>query len=234
VSRSKDPKRLVWVDLEMTGLEPDQHVIIEIASLITDGDLNIVAEGPNLAIHRPEEELAKMDAWNVGTHTGSGLVERIRTSEIDIAEAERQTLAFVRRWVAKGMSPLAGNSIGQDRRFLRREMPKLEAYLHYRSVDVSTIKELARRWYPTGPTPPEKRQAHRALDDIKESVEELRWYRAHYFRTPADVAAQAPPPPASTEAAPVSEAPPQAASDGASAAPGLDVTATDGTRATGG
>ncbi len=196
MSRTKDPKRLVWVDLEMTGLEPDQHVIIEIASLVTDGDLNVLAEGPNLAIRRTEDDLAKMDAWNVATHTKSGLVERIRASEVDVAEAERQTLAFVRRWVAKGMSPLAGNSIGQDRRFLRREMPKLDAYLHYRSVDVSTIKELARRWYPTGPTPPEKRQAHRALDDIKESVEELRWYRAHYFRSPEDVAAEAPATPA--------------------------------------
>src|SRR5690606_2591275 len=112
---------------------------------------------------------------------------------VDVAEAERQTLAFIRRWVAKGMSPLAGNSIAQDRRFLRREMPKLDAYLHYRNVDVSTIKELARRWYPAGPTPPEKKQAHRALDDILESVEELRWYRQHYFRSSEEVAAMAPP-----------------------------------------
>ena len=138
-----------------------------------------------------------MDAWNVATHTKSGLVERIKASEVDVAEAERQTLAFVRRWVAKGMSPLAGNSIAQDRRFLRREMPKLDAYLHYRNVDVSTVKELARRWYPVGPTPAEKRQAHRALDDIKESVEELRWYREHYFRPSEAVAAEAPVPPAS-------------------------------------
>lgn len=186
---SKDPNRLVWVDLEMTGLEPGTHVIIEIASLVTDGDLNVIAEGPNLAIHRADEALARMDAWNVATHTKSGLIERIKASTIDVAEAERQTLAFVRRWVAKGMSPLAGNSIAQDRRFLRREMPKLEAYLHYRNVDVSTVKELARRWYPAGPQPPEKRQAHRALDDIKESVEELRWYRAQYFRAPEDVRA---------------------------------------------
>lgn len=188
----------------MTGLEPDEHVIIEIASLITDGDLNVLAEGPNLAIRRTEADLAKMDAWNVSTHTKSGLVERIHASEVDVAEAERQTLAFVRRWVAKGMSPLAGNSIAQDRRFLRREMPKLDAYLHYRNVDVSTIKELARRWYPTGPKTPEKRQAHKALDDIKESVEELRWYRQHYFRSPEDVAAEAPPPEpeATTEASP--------------------------------
>lgn len=165
----------------MTGLEPDRHVIIEIATLVTDGDLNVLAEGPNLAIRRTEEDLALMDAWNVSTHTGSGLVDRIRTSEVDVAEAERETLAFVRRWVAKGMSPLAGNSVAQDRRFLRREMPKLEAYLHYRHVDVSTIKELVRRWYPHGPQPQEKKQAHRALDDIVESIEELRWYREHYF-----------------------------------------------------
>jgi oligoribonuclease len=196
VARSKDPRRLVWLDLEMTGLDPDRHVIIEIATLITDGDLNVIAEGPNLAIRRAEEDLALMDAWNVATHTRSGLIERIRASEVDTAEAERQTLAFVRRWVTKGMAPLAGNTIGQDRRFLVREMPKFEAYLHYRNVDVSTIKELARRWYPVGPAPMEKRQAHQALEDIRESIEELRWYRAHYFRPTADVAAEAPPPPA--------------------------------------
>lgn len=209
----RDPNHLVWIDLEMTGLDPERHVIIEIASLITDGDLNILAEGPNLAIRRTEEELALMDAWNVSTHTGSGLVERIRTVGVDVAEAERQTLAFVRRWLPKGASPLAGNSIAQDRRFLRREMPKLEAYLHYRHVDVSTIKELVRRWYPHGPQPPEKRQAHRALDDIVESVEELRWYREHYFlpasafpQPPAASEAQGEPHPgAPTEAAPTAE-----------------------------
>jgi oligoribonuclease len=186
----RDPNRLVWIDLEMTGLEPERHVIIEIASLITDADLNVLAEGPNLAIRRSDEELALMDAWNVSTHTKSGLVERIRQSEIDVTEAERQTLAFVRRWVPKNTSPLAGNSIGQDRRFLVREMPKLEAYLHYRNVDVSTVKELVRRWYP-GLELPEKKQAHRALDDIQESVTELRWYREHVFVPP-------PPPPPDT------------------------------------
>ena len=190
----KDPRRLVWLDLEMTGLDPERHVIIEIATLVTDGDLNIVAEGPNLAIRRPDEDLALMDAWNVATHTKSGLVDRIKASEVDIAEAERQTLAFVRRWVTRGMAPLAGNSIGQDRRFLVREMPKFEAYLHYRNVDVSTIKELTRRWYPVGPTTPEKRQAHQALEDIRESIEELRWYRERYFRSREDVAAEAPVP----------------------------------------
>ncbi len=200
----KDPNRLVWIDLEMTGLDPERHVIIEIASLVTDGELNVVAEGPNLAIARTEADLAKMDSWNTATHTGSGLVERIRRSTVDVEEAERQTLAFVRRWVAKGMSPLAGNSIAQDRRFLRREMPKLEAYLHYRNVDVSSVKELARRWYPAV-KPPEKRQAHRALDDILESVEELRWYRARFFLPPDAVT---PPEVAPPEAAPVETAPP--------------------------
>lgn len=195
----KDPGRLVWIDLEMTGLEPDRHVIIEIATLVTDGDLNVLAEGPNLAIARTEEELAKMDAWNTATHGGSGLVARIRASTVDVTEAERQTLAFIRRWVAKGMSPLAGNSIAQDRRFLRREMPKLDAYLHYRSVDVSTLKELARRWYPAV-KPPEKKQAHRALDDILESVEELRWYRSRFFLPPEAVAPD--PAPEATPAAP--------------------------------
>ena len=198
MARRKDPARLVWIDLEMTGLEPSKHVIIEIASLITDGDLNIVAEGPNLAIKRTEAELSLMDAWNVATHTKSGLVDRIKNEGVDIEKAERETLAFVRKWVTKGMSPLAGNSIAQDRRFLRREMPKLDAYLHYRNVDVSTIKELAKRWYPVGPRALEKKQAHQALGDIIESVTELRWYREHYFRPSADVAAEAPPPPPST------------------------------------
>jgi len=211
MAASKDPKRLVWIDLEMTGLEPERHVIIEIATLVTDGDLNVLAEGPNLAIRRTDDELSLMDAWNVATHTKSGLVERIKASEVDVAEAERQTLAFIRKWIVKGMSPLAGNSIAQDRRFLRREMPKLDAYLHYRNVDVSTIKELARRWYPTGPTPPEKKQAHEALGDILESVAELRWYRQHYFRPSEDVAAEAPKPAADSDASTAEEAPPQPA-----------------------
>ncbi|MCK9494873.1 MAG: oligoribonuclease [Dehalococcoidia bacterium] len=201
MARRKDPGRLVWIDLEMTGLEPERHVIIEIASLVTDGDLNVLAEGPNLAIARTDDELGEMDAWNVATHTRSGLVERIRNEGVTIEEAEQQTLAFVRRWVAKGMSPLAGNSIAQDRRFLRREMPKLDAYLHYRNVDVSTIKEMAKRWYRVGPKPPEKKQAHQALGDILESVAELRWYREHYFRTTEDVAAEAPAPPATSNGA---------------------------------
>ena len=197
----RDPLNLVWMDLEMTGLDPERHVIIEVATIVTDADLAVLAEGPTFAIRRSPEQLALMDAWNVKTHTESGLLARMAASEIDVAEAERQTLAFVRKWVSKGTSPLAGNSIAQDRRFLRREMPKLEAYLHYRNVDVSTVKELVRRWYRHGPTPPAKQQAHQALDDIRESLEELRWYRANLFVTP-------PPPPTSPPPTPVPTAAP--------------------------
>lgn len=195
---ARDPLNLVWIDLEMTGLEPDRHVIIEIATLVTNADMEILAEGPVFAIRRTEEQLALMDAWNRGTHGASGLIKRIADEGVAIEEAERATLAFVRKWVAKGQSPLAGNSIAQDRRFLRREMPKLEAYLHYRNVDVSTVKELARRWYPAV-TPPEKQQAHTALADIRESVAELRWYREHLFIPvpPPAPAPAAPEPPAS-------------------------------------
>ncbi len=182
----------------MTGLDPERNVIIEIATLVTDRDLNILAEGPCLAIARTEAELARMDTWNVKTHTGSGLIGRIRNEGVTIAEAERQTLLFLRKWLSKGTSPLAGNSIGQDRRFLRREMPKIEAFLHYRNVDVSTVKELVRRWYPALP-PAEKKQAHQALEDIRESVDELLYYRSLIFRPANEVT-----PPASTppEAAP--------------------------------
>ena len=186
----RDPTHLAWIDLEMTGLDPERNVIIEIASLVTDRDLNVLAEGPCLAIARTEEELARMDTWNVKTHTASGLLDRIRREGVTAAEAERQTMTFFRRWLLKGTSPLAGNSIAQDRRFLRREMPKVEAFLHYRNVDVSTVKELVRRWYPALP-PAEKKQAHQALDDIRESVAELAYYRSLIFRAPADV-----PPPA--------------------------------------
>lgn len=184
----RDPLNLFWIDLEMTGLEPERHVIIEIASLVTDAHLEVLAEGPVFAIKRTDEQLALMDAWNRGTHGASGLLQRIRDGGVDIAEAERDTLAFMRKWVVKGQSPLAGNSIAQDRRFLRREMPKLDAYLHYRNVDVSTVKELVRRWYPAL-KPPEKKQAHQALDDIRESVAELRWYREHVFLPASALAA---------------------------------------------
>ncbi len=175
---------LIWVDLEMTGLDPATDLIIEIASIVTDSDLNVLAEGPMLAIQTPEDKLAGMDDWCTRTHTESGLVDRIRASTHSLADAEAQTLAFVAQWIPKGASPLCGNSIAHDRRFVRRYMPAFEDWLHYRNVDVSSIKELVRRWYPESMRPPQKQGNHLALDDIRESLAELRWYRANVFVPP--------------------------------------------------
>lgn len=172
---------LVWIDMEMTGLHPESATILEIASVVTDGELRVVAEGPDLVVHQGDDVLGAMDEWNTKHHGESGLIAASRATAVTIAEAEGLTLSFLGAHCAPGKAPLAGNSIGQDRRFLFRYMPRLEAFLHYRSVDVSSIKELARRWYPDL-TPPEKRKAHRALDDILESIEELRFYRAKIFR----------------------------------------------------
>jgi oligoribonuclease len=174
---------LVWVDLEMTGLDPDRDGILEIATLITDGDLNIVAEGPVLAIHQPAAVLDAMDEWNRDHHGASGLTARALASPLSVAAAEAQTLDFVRQYCGQRISPLCGNSVHQDRRFLVRYMPVFDAYLHYRNIDVSTVKELVRRWYPAGPPAPEKKHAHLALDDIRESIDELRFYRQHFFRS---------------------------------------------------
>ncbi|WP_413722078.1 oligoribonuclease [Sodalis sp. RH23] len=173
---------LIWIDLEMTGLDPERDRIIEIASLVTDANLNILAEGPVLAVHQTQEQLAVMDEWNVRTHTASGLVERVRASRIDEDSAVALTLAFLREWVPAGKSPICGNSIGQDRRFLFRYMPELEAYFHYRYLDVSTLKELARRWKPQILEGLTKNSSHQALDDIRESVAELAYYREHFIR----------------------------------------------------
>ena len=174
---------LVWIDLEMTGLSPQNDRIIEIASIVTDIHLSIVAEGPELVIHQSDERLDGMDDWNKKTHSESGLIDQVRASEIDEEEAERRTLAFLRRYATKKRSPLCGNAICQDRRFLDRYMPQVSAYLHYRHLDVSTIKELARRWRPDLTSNQDKNSRHRAMDDIRESIEELRVYRDSFFLT---------------------------------------------------
>lgn len=183
MSASKlDENNLIWIDLEMTGLEPDTDVIIEMATIITDSDLNVLAEGPVFAIHQPDSVLAGMDEWNTNQHGKSGLTQRVRESKISVAQAEAETIKFLEKWVPKGKSPICGNSIGQDRRFLVRGMPKLESYFHYRNLDVSTIKELARRWRPDVLAGVKKSGAHLALDDIKDSISELKHYRATFFR----------------------------------------------------
>ena len=178
---AKQRDNLVWIDCEMTGLEPDEHVLLEIATIITNYELELVEEGPVIAIHQPAAELAKMDSWCRRTHGRSGLTQRVRDSEIDLAEAERQTLKFVRKHCYVRTAPLCGNSIGQDKRFLARYMPKLHNFLNYRVVDVSSIKLLTNKWYGGKKDAPKKAEAHLALSDIKESIDELRYYREHVF-----------------------------------------------------
>ncbi|MCY1259451.1 Oligoribonuclease [compost metagenome] len=178
----QNPQNLIWIDLEMTGLNPDQDVIIEMATIVTDSNLNVLAEGPVIAIHQPEDILAGMDEWNTRQHGQSGLTQRVRESRISTAEAEAQTLAFLEKWVPKRASPICGNSICQDRRFLYRQMPKLEAYFHYRNLDVSTLKELAARWAPQVRDSFKKGNTHLALDDIRESIAELKHYREHFIK----------------------------------------------------
>ena len=174
---------LVWMDLEMTGLDPENDRIIEMATIITDAQLNIIAEGPVLAIHQPDALLAKMDDWCTKTHTESGLVARVKASQVTEAQAQAQTIAFLEQHVKPGVAPLCGNSIWQDRRFLGRYMPELEAYCHYRIVDVSTFKELAKRWSPRIYDGFQKTSKHLALDDIRESIEELRYYREQVWKS---------------------------------------------------
>jgi oligoribonuclease len=173
---------LIWIDLEMTGLDPASDVIIEIATIVTDAGLNTLAEGPVLAIHQPDSVLAAMDEWNTSHHGASGLTERVRSSEITAGQAETATLAFLQEYLEPGTSPMCGNSICQDRRFLANYMPRLEAFFHYRNLDVSTVKELARRWKPEILPGFTKKGAHLALDDIRESIEELRYYREHFIK----------------------------------------------------
>lgn len=177
---------LVWMDLEMTGLDPERERIIEMATIITDADLEILAEGPELIVHQPDSVLEAMDAWNTKHHGESGLTDKVRASTVSEADAEAQTLEFIEAYVGKREAPLAGNSIHQDRRFLARYMPTLSEYLHYRNVDVSTVKELAKRWYPDiYSEAPRKQGMHRALDDIRESITELSYYRRRVFIAPA-------------------------------------------------
>jgi oligoribonuclease len=172
---------LVWMDLEMTGLDPEDNVIIEIATIITDDELNIIAEGPVIAVYQPDFELNKMDDWNVKTHNGSGLVERVKASTVSLEEAEKQTIEFIALHVKKGHSPLCGNSIHQDRRFLVKQMPLLEEFVHYRNIDVSTLKELVKRWKPSILPGFSKSGSHQALDDILESIAEMKYYREHFL-----------------------------------------------------
>jgi oligoribonuclease len=173
---------LIWIDLEMTGLDPDSDRIIEIATIVTDAHLNILAEGPVHAIHQKDIILNGMDEWNTRQHGQSGLVERVRRSTITEAEAEAQTIEFLSRFVDPKKSPMCGNSICQDRRFMHRTMPKLEAFFHYRNLDVSTVKELARRWRPEIMQGMSKESTHLALNDIRDSINELRYYREYFFR----------------------------------------------------
>ncbi|MBV7317538.1 oligoribonuclease [Shewanella sp. NIFS-20-20] len=173
---------LIWIDLEMTGLEPETDRIIEIATIVTDSQLNILAEGPVMAIHQPDEVLDAMDDWNQQHHGASGLIARVKASTIDEQQAVEQTIAFLSQYVPKGASPICGNSVGQDRRFLNRYMRELEDYFHYRNLDVSTIKELVRRWQPALMSEFKKQNTHQALMDIQESIAELQFYRAKVFK----------------------------------------------------
>ncbi len=177
-----DENNLIWIDLEMTGLEPQQDQIIEIATVVTDSNLEILAQGPVIAIHQPDSILNAMDAWNTQHHGDSGLTERVRQSQSSAADAERETLTFLQQYIPAGKSPMCGNSICQDRRFMARLMPALEVYFHYRNLDVSTLKELARRWKPEISKGFFKKGAHLALDDILESIAELKYYRNHFIQ----------------------------------------------------
>jgi oligoribonuclease len=181
MSTTRKNDRLVWVDMEMSGLLPETDRILEIAMIVTDGDLNIVAEGPVLVVHQEDAVLDRMDAWNKGTHGKSGLIDKVKASTLTEAEVEAACLAFLKQHVKSSTSPMCGNTIHQDRRFMNRYMPKLEAYFHYRNIDVSTIKELCKRWQPEIAKGFSKQQAHTALADIIESVEELRYYREKLF-----------------------------------------------------
>lgn len=180
----KKPSNLIWIDLEMTGLDPNKERIIEIATIVTDWNLNVIEEGPALVIKQPTSLLDAMDEWCTRTHGESGLTQRVKDSQVSIAEAEEKTLEFLRRHIEAGTSPMCGNSVHQDRRFMVNEMPELEAFFHYRNLDVSTLKELAARWHPELPKQFKKAGTHLALDDVRESIAELRFYRDEFIRLP--------------------------------------------------
>ncbi|WP_439101584.1 oligoribonuclease [Congregibacter sp.] len=181
-----DERNLIWVDMEMTGLDPDGDRVIEIATIVTDSDLSTLAEGPVIAIHQSDATLEAMDEWNTTHHGNSGLCDRVRASAIDEVEAARLTMAFLENWVPAGASPMCGNSICQDRRFMARHLPELERYFHYRNLDVSTLKILAQRWRPDVAAGLKKRAVHLALEDIRDSIEELRHYRQHFLNCQSD------------------------------------------------
>lgn len=181
----QNAKNLAWLDMEMTGLNPDTDRIIEVAMIITDSDLNILAQSEVLVIHQPDSIIDHMDKWNTTTHTRTGLVDKVKASTLTETEAEEKLLAFISEWIPEKTSPMCGNSIHQDRRFMVRYMPRLEAYFHYRNLDVSTLKELARRWNPAIVKGISKKGAHQALDDIKESIEEMAYYREHFLTIPS-------------------------------------------------
>lgn len=178
----KNKGNLIWIDLEMTGLEPKKDVIIEIATIVTDSDLNILAEGPMLAIHQSDELLDGMDEWCTNQHGKSGLTQRVKESIITDAQAEQETIEFLKQYVEPGVSPMCGNSIGQDRRFLDKYMPELERFFHYRNLDVSSLKELAKRWKPEVAAGVVKKGSHLAMDDIRDSIDELKYYREHFIK----------------------------------------------------
>ncbi|MDX5152503.1 MAG: oligoribonuclease [Acidiferrobacterales bacterium] len=177
----QDPNNLIWIDLEMTGLNPEADRIIEVATIVTDSQLNVLAEGPVIAVHQDDQIMNSMDEWNTRTHGKTGLTERVKNSRTVENEAEKQTIDFLKQYVGKNQSPMCGNSICQDRRFLARYMPELEAWFHYRNLDVSSIKELAKRWKPEILGGYSKKNTHQAMDDIRESIEELQYYRKHFM-----------------------------------------------------
>ncbi|WP_227430672.1 oligoribonuclease [Psychrobacter sp. I-STPA6b] len=180
--KNQGKKGLIWIDLEMTGLDTQTDDIIEIATIITDEDLNVLAEGPVFAIKVSDQKLNGMDDWNTKQHGESGLIDRVRRSNVTLAQAEQETIAFLNKWVDAGRSPMCGNSICQDRRFLARQMPELEKFFHYRNLDVSSIKELCFRWRPDIMQSFEKNSSHLAMDDIRDSIRELKHYREHFFK----------------------------------------------------